>query len=248
MGILIKIVFAIILIANYGEGKNPPKLSTSFSAVVRPGAIFFPQFVNLTSHIYSWVNYSSNGTALAAYISEKDYVNPGDTEPRYQVYMNSVTNYAYYVDGKDCQKTSLSDVSIFCFYIPSYITALVVDEYPEDTYTYNKTYEQCPHHPEAPCDKWYDSDEDVTIYTNGDTIEVILMSGLLYKPMIYDNFQTVGPIPSNFLPEMECKETDNFPLCQSVSNTDFKLEMKSKILNSLFNLSNRVVQIVPNIW
>ena len=190
-------------------------ISESFTAVLRPGAVFFPQFVPLTSHIYSYVSYFPNGTVKDVYISEKDYINPDDTVPRYQVYLNSETNFAYYVDGDNCTKTSFSKVSIFCLYTPSYITTLFLEGFIREGYTFNQSYpKQCPLHTDVPCDKWYDKMNNITIFANGNTLEVMLLSGILNKPMIYDYFKPVGPIPDNYLPQMECKESDEFPLCQ----------------------------------
>ncbi|KAI6659939.1 hypothetical protein LOD99_14279 [Oopsacas minuta] len=212
---------------------GPLNTTNSYSVTLRPGAVFFPQFVSLTSHIYQYINFSSNGTALNEYLSEKDYANPEDKLPRFQFYLNTETGYVYYVDGDNCVKTSMSYVSIFCLYVPSYITSLFLNGFFEDGYTFNKSFTECPFHTEIPCDKWYAKEDDITLYAKGNILEAMVLSGILYKPMVHDDFKPTGAIPENFIPKMECKETDSFPLCE-LNNKEMKFNhLKSKMENLL---------------
>ena len=217
-------------------------ISNSFTAVLRPGAVLFPQFVPLTSHVYSYYSYFPNGTLQNVYISEKDY-KPGEPVPKYQVYLNSETNYAYYVDGDNCTKTSFSKVSIFCLYTPSYISSLFLDGFIRDGFTFNQSYpKQCPNHPDVPCDKWYDKITDITVFANGNTLEVMLLSGILNKPMIYDDFKRAESIPDNYLPKMKCEESDMFPLCQG-SKVNYPDPAESLLQNLLRPINLKLLQM-----
>ena len=241
----VTVILYIFTCFHYSRSMVPTlNISNSFTAVLRPGAVFFPQFVHLTSHIYSYYSYFPNGTLQNVYISEKDYVNPGDTVPKYQVYLNSETNYAYYVDGDNCTKTSLSKgkVSIVCLYIPSYISCLFLNGFIQGGYTFNQSYpKQCPLHTDVPCDRWYDNVTNLTIFANGNTLEVMLLSGILNKPMIYDGFKPAGSIPGNYLPEMECMESDEFPLCK-ISKDISPNPVKSVLQNLLHPINFKLLQ------
>ena len=231
-----KSILTILFLSNfifYSLATNSLNFPSSFSVTLRPGGVFFPQFVPLTSHIYTYVNYSSNGTVLNEYISEKDYANPGDSVPKYQFYINSETNFVYYVDGDKCEKISLSHYPFFCLYVPSYITVLFLHGFVREGYTFNKSYTQCPHHVDIPCDEWYDSIDNITVYANGNALEVMILSGILFKPMVYDDFKPAGPVPNNFLPDMECKETDEFPFCHYSSQNMKLKKLESKMKNLL---------------
>ena len=235
-----KLVLTTLLLSLFiscSLARNSLNLPISFSATLRPGAVFFRQFVPLTSHIYSYVNFSSNGTAINEYISEKDYAKPDDTEPKYQFYMNSETNYAYYVDGVNCTKVSLTHYPFFCLYVPSFITVLFLNGFNQEASSFNTSYTECPYHHEIACDKWYAPTDNITLFEKDNALEVLLLSGILYKPMIYDNFKPAGPVPGNFLPEMECIETDYFPFCKPNSMGLNVLESRVKNLRH-FMLNN----------
>ena len=197
-------------------------LPLNYTARVRPGAIFQSPFDKLFVHIYGSVILTSDNSVESYVLSERDYLYSNYTQLISELFVNSLTGYAYYVKNGKCVKTLLNKVYTNCLYVPSYITIQYLLYFKQDEPHVKKVEENitCPSHPELNCNHWHDTDMNITIYSVGDTLQTMLLSGILYKPMVYDNFTSCQPNSNYSIPNIDCVEEANFPLCNFDSNSE----------------------------
>ena len=185
----------------------------SFTAQVRPGSIFQHPFDNYVSDIYIHFNLYPNKTIKHFVFSEKDYLFHDSTLPSYEIYINSINNYVYYVHDEKCVKTPIQNVYSTCLYIPSFITGQYLYLFSIDDPILIDKNVYCPGHTNENCNHWYDKLADITIFSVEQKLKSMILSGILYKPIFYDNFTEVGFIANFSEPTIECEYNRSFPLC-----------------------------------
>ena len=187
----------------------------NYTARVRPSKNFQAPFTELYSHIYSYITLKANKNIDSYIISEKAYEKPHDSNPVYEIYLNSYTGYGYYVDHGNCTKTLIDKVYANCLYVGSYITAQYLLYFRQDLqYVENVNYDiDCPNHRFEKCNHWKDTIMNITIYASQETLKTMLLSGIIDKPMAYDNFKISGYDYEFSTPSVNCKEEQEFTPC-----------------------------------
>ena len=187
----------------------------NYTARVRPSKNFQAPFCKLYSRIYSYITLKANTSIDSYIISEKAYENPNDSDPVNEVYLNSYTGYGYYVDHGVCTKTLINKVYANCLYVGSYITAQYLLYFLQDRqYVENVNSNiECPNHRYEKCDHWKDTSMNISIFASQETLKTMLLSGIIDKPMPYDNFTISGYNSEFSTPSMNCKEVQVFTPC-----------------------------------
>ena len=190
-------------------------LPLTYTARIRPGAIFQPPFDKLCVHIYGSIVLNPNNSVESFVMSERDYKYSNYTQLSSEIFVNSQTGYGYFVKNGKCVKTLLKSVYTNCLYVPSYITSQYLLYFMYDESHVRNVEEDitCPAHPNVLCDHWHDTDRNITIFSIRNILETMLLSGILYKPMVYDDFTSSKSNSAYSTPSMKCEEEKDFPLC-----------------------------------
>ena len=198
-------------------------LPLTFTASIRPGAIFQSPFDKLYVQIYGSIILNPDKSVESYIMSERDYLDSSFTQITSEIFINSKTKYGYYVTNGKCVKTPLTSVYTNCLYVPSYITSQYLLYFRYDESHVKKVEENitCPSHPKLLCDHWRDTDMNITVYSVGETLETMLLSGILYKPMVYNDFKGCEPNTTYSTPSIKCVEEKEFPLCNFNRNLGY---------------------------
>ena len=196
----IKITVLLILLKTLTECGTSPTLPTEFNSYIRPWL-----FGRQLKHQLSALVFANLTNSSYPLIAEMD-CNYNTTDPVYifQVYINSVYNTNYFVDGLRCTIRKSSN-NFLPFVVPSFVVAEYIQAFNRDSNRkYIREHTECPGHNDKPCHEWE------AVLNDGTPLNVYFYNNILYRITVdrvqtfaldFDYYEPDNPlVPEQFRP------------------------------------------------
>ena len=196
----INILLFLLLLRTLAESDSSPNLPTEFTSYIRPWLFGRPLKHQLSALVFA--NLTNPWYPL---IAEMD-CNYNTTDPVYifQVYINSVYNTNYFVDGLRC--TIRKSTNTFLpFLVPSLVAAEYIQAFNRDSNRkFVREHRECPGHTDKPCHEWEAVLEDGTslnVYFYNNTLFRITLDRVETFALDFDYYEPDNPlVPEQFQP------------------------------------------------
>lgn len=178
----------------------PPEIPLIFYTIIRPWTFGGPIKHQLTAWMFA--NLTQPDKPL---IAELDCpYNTTDPPFLFTIFINSIEDTYYFIDGTVCTKTpkKVNDAFGFPpFVTASIVTAELISKFNlSDNKTLIATFSKCPGHPDDTCHQWLaqlDNGDELYAFVDGKVLLRMSLNNIATFTLDYDGFMTDNPFGVN---------------------------------------------------